>query len=624
MFRRLIDETRPAVAILIDGVRVAAREGDSVAAAMLAAGHPVPRGTAVSGAARAPFCLMGACFDCLVTVDGIGNRQGCMITVREGMRIESLPEGEGGRAKLGRVGNSETRESRWSHRFTPPDRLTSFSGRPPQRGGIGPSLPQPSASPSSETISHPPDLRPRYDVAVVGAGPAGLAAARLCAEAELDTVLFDEQAHPGGQIWRCVTASPLPGDTLLGDDYWRGGALVRAALDSGAHYVPGAKVWGLFREGEVAVSVAGRSRLVEASRIIIATGAMERPFPIPGWTLPGVMTAGGAQILLKSSGLVPQGRTVLAGCGPLLWLIAWQYLNAGVRLDAVLDTTPRANRALALRHAASFAASPYFAKGLRLMRAVRRELRVISSIVELAAQGDGRLESVTYWTSRGREQRVGADTLLLHQGVVPNVNLAMAAGVAHCWNDAQLCFVPVLDEYGTTNVPGLGIAGDGAGIAGAEAAEARGTLAATTAIRAIKPQLALAAAEKAACARLRRFERGRAFLDFLFRPAAQFRRPQGETLACRCEEVTAREIIDTVALGCPGPNQMKAFLRCGMGPCQGRLCGLTVTELMAQARGVPPDEIGYYHLRPPVQPITLAELAGLPSSDAAVKAVARE
>src|SRR5271165_6009157 len=339
MFRRLTDETRPAVAILVDGARVTAREGDSVAAAMLAAGHPVARRTALSGAPRAPFCLMGVCFDCLVTIDGLGNRQGCMTAVREGMRVESLPQPDSDISDLG-----------WE--------------------GIGPSLPQPSASPSSESISHPPDLRERYDVAVVGAGPAGLAAARLCAEAGLDTVLFDEQAHPGGQIWRCVTASPLPRDTLLGEDYWRGGALVRAALDSGAHYVPGANVWGLLREGEIAVSVAGRSRLVEARRIILATGAIERPFPIPGWTLPGVMTAGGAQILLKSSGLVPRGCTVLAGCGPLLWLIAWQYLNAGVRLDAVLDTAPRTNLALALRHAPSFAVSPYLMKGLRLVLAV--------------------------------------------------------------------------------------------------------------------------------------------------------------------------------------------------------------------------------------------------------------
>jgi NADPH-dependent 2,4-dienoyl-CoA reductase/sulfur reductase-like enzyme len=208
--------------------------------------------------------------------------------------------------------------------------------------------------------------------------------------------------------------------------------------------------------------------------------------------------------------------------------------------------------------------------------------------------------------------------------VVPNANLALSAGVTHRWSDAQLCFLPVLDAFGSSNVPGLCIAGDGAGIAGAEAAEARGRLAAVAAIRAIKPQLVLAAEEQAARASLRRFERGRAFLDLLFRPPPQFRLPRGETLVCRCEEVSAQQVLDAVALDCPGPNQMKAFVRCGMGPCQGRLCGLTVTEMMAQARGVSPQEIGYYRLRPPVKPVTLAELAGLPTTEAAVKAVARE
>jgi thioredoxin reductase/bacterioferritin-associated ferredoxin len=468
------------------------------------------------------------------------------------------------------------------------------------------------------------ELRERYDVAVVGAGPAGLAAASFCARAGLDTVLLDEQAHPGGQIFRAVTASPLARDTVLGRDYWQGHALVREALDGGAHYVPEASVWGLLREGEVAVAAAGRAQLVAAKRVILATGAVERPFPIPGWTLPGVMTAGGAQILLKSSGLVPRGRTVLAGCGPLLWLIAWQFLNAGVRLAAVLDTTARANRMRALRHAPGFAASPYLAKGLRLMRAVRRELEVIGNIVALAAHGNGTLEAVTYRTSAGRGQHIETDTLLLHQGVVPNVNLAMSAGVTHSWSDAQLCFVPVLDEHGGTNVPGLAIAGDGAGIAGAEVAEARGRLAAIAAVRALKPHVQMTAEEKTARALRRRFERGRAFLDSLFRPRPQFRVPRADTVVCRCEEITAKQITDTVALGCPGPNQMKAFLRCGMGSCQGRFCGLTVTELMAQARAVAPQEIGYYRLRPPVKPITLGEIAGLPTNDAAVRAVARE
>jgi NAD(P)H-nitrite reductase large subunit len=117
--------------------------------------------------------------------------------------------------------------------------------------------------------------------------------------------------------------------------------------------------------------------------------------------------------------------------------------------------------------------------------------------------------------------------------------------------------------------------------------------------------------------------RGRAFLDAYYQPMSQFRRPIGNTIVCRCEEVTAGQIIDTVALGCNGPNQMKAFLRCGMGACQGRLCGLTVTELIAHARGVAPQATGYYRIRPPVKPITLAELAQLPKNESALRSVSR-
>ena len=123
--------------------------------------------------------------------------------------------------------------------------------------------------------------------------------------------------------------------------------------------------------------------------------------------------------------------------------------------------------------------------------------------------------------------------------------------------------------------------------------------------------------------RLQREEMGRAFLDELYRPREALRRPDGSTLACRCEEVTAEQVREMARLGCEGPNQMKAFLRCGMGPCQGRLCGLTVSELIAEERGTSPAEIGYYRLRPPVKPITLGELASLPIAEAERKAVER-
>ena len=135
------------------------------------------------------------------------------------------------------------------------------------------------------------DLRDEYDVVVVGAGPAGLAAATACARAGLSTVLFDEQASPGGQIYRSITDTPVNNQSLLGPDYWKGARLADAFANSGAQYVSGATVWSLTPEREIGVSVRGGSRLLSARRVISATGALERPFPIPGWTLPGVMTA---------------------------------------------------------------------------------------------------------------------------------------------------------------------------------------------------------------------------------------------------------------------------------------------------------------------------------------------
>ncbi|HET8996494.1 MAG TPA: (2Fe-2S)-binding protein, partial [Acetobacteraceae bacterium] len=232
---------------------------------------------------------------------------------------------------------------------------------------------------------------------------------------------------------------------------------------------------------------------------------------------------------------------------------------------------------------------------------------------------------VAYQAGNGTEQRIDADVVLLHQGVAPNLNLANAIGCRQEWQESQLCFAPVVDAWGASSVDGVAIAGDGAGIGGARIAAERGRLAALdAAYRLGRIDAAKRDGEAGACRHaLQRFARGRRFLDLLYRPRPEHRIPSGDTLVCRCEEVTARQILDTVKLGCSGPNQMKSFLRCGMGPCQGRLCGLTVTELIAQARGMTPGEIGYYRLRPPIKPITLEELASLPKNDAAVNAVVR-
>jgi NADPH-dependent 2,4-dienoyl-CoA reductase/sulfur reductase-like enzyme len=460
------------------------------------------------------------------------------------------------------------------------------------------------------------DLAPSYDLVVIGGGPAGLAAASLAARAGISTVLFDENPGIGGQIYRGITSTPVTDRAILGEDYWAGEALANEARESGALIVNGATVWSLDPECIVGVSIAGAARLIAARRVIIATGSQERPFPIPGWTLPGVMTAGAAQTVLKAQGLLPGGRTVIAGTGPLLWLLAAQILRAGGRIDAILDTTPRANWLRAAIHLPDFMLSPYFVKGFALLREVGAKVAV-RKVSRVEAIGDDRLREVVFDGGR-----LAADLLLLHQGVVPNVNLALAAGVAHAWNDRQLCFQPVLDEDFGSSMPGIAVAGDGAGIAGGTAAAERGRIAAIAAVRALRPEANLPDPQSVR-QRLQREEMGRAFLDWLNRPAESFRQPEGDTLVCRCEEVTAKQVRDTADMGCEGPNQMKAFLRCGMGPCQGRLCGLTVTELIAVQRKTTPAEVGYYRLRPPVKPITLAELASLPISEAERKAVER-
>jgi len=451
-----------------------------------------------------------------------------------------------------------------------------------------------------------------------------MAAAATTAEAGLSTLLLDENAGPGGQVWRAISSTPVTARDLLGADYWAGSDLVQTVQSSGAEIIQRATVWNLDRRLEVAISVGGLSSLVGARRVIIATGALERPFPIPGWTLPGVMTAGAAQTMLKSSGLVPDGRTVIAGQGPLLWLLAAQILRLGGRIDRILDTNDRRNLLAALPHAGAFMTSPYFAKGLNMVREVRKKVPVVGGVSELAAAGNGKLASVTYAVG-GRRETISAGLLLLHQGVAPSVNLAMAAGVEHRWDDRQLCWSPTLDRDGNTSIDGIAIAGDGAGIGGAEAAVVRGRIAASASVEALTPVTgATRASMKMLRIELARAERGRAFLDTLFRPSQQFRIPTGETIVCRCEEVTARDIMDSSANGAIDPNQLKAYRRVGMGLCQGRLCGLTVCELMARARGKSPQEMGYYRLRAPVKPITLAELAALPTIETDTETLVRE
>ena len=453
-----------------------------------------------------------------------------------------------------------------------------------------------------------------HDLVVIGAGPAGMSAALTAASHGLKTLLLDEQPRPGGQIYRNITAVPPSVAALLGPDYRHGNDITGRLSGSGVELRFGAMVWDVARDLTVTAQVDGQSFQARAPQLIAATGAMERATPIPGWTLPGVLNAGAAQIALKSASAVPSGRVLLAGGGPLLLLVACQLLDAGVALAGIVETSPRANRWRALRHLpAALGASAYLAKGVRMLWRLRQAgIPMYAAATSLRVEGRDAVRSLAF-TAGGTEHRLDADVVLLHHGVVPNTQLSRLMRVDHVWDPVQLTWRPSVDAWGETTLSGFRIAGDGATIAGALAAEPSGTLAALGAARALGKLSPTDCENLAKSARrpLAQQLHIRPFLDALYQPPEWLSDPPDETVICRCEEVTAGKVREMARLGCQGPNQTKFFSRCGMGPCQGRVCGLTVTQILSTELGKPPGEVGAYHIRSPLKPVPLASFAAL-------------
>ena len=466
-------------------------------------------------------------------------------------------------------------------------------------------------------------MKSAYQLLVIGAGPAGMASAQTTARHGVDVAVIDEQAHPGGQIYRNVNASPLADIDLLGKDYVFGRQLVQGFEHANIDYFANRGVWYLDRSGELGIVQDGAHRRVSAQRIVIACGAQERPMPFPGWDKAGVMTAGAGQILMKSAAMVPDEAPVLAGNGPLLLLLAWQYLRAGVKLKAIVDTTQSANRWPALRHfPQAIAASDYLFKGLKLVTAIRRaRVPWFREARDMRAEGGERLTGL-HFTSRGKPKHVESALLLLHQGVIPSLHVAAAAGCETRWNEVQQCWQPQVDDWGQSSVESIFVAGDAAGIGGARAAWLGGQLAGLQ----LAHQLGLIeAAQRDKLAQPIRKARARhlairPFLDTWYRVADTSLVPCDETLACRCEEVSVGEIRELAARGCSGPNQAKAFTRCGMGPCQGRFCGSTVEQIFASETAMSPPQIGRFNTRPPLKPVTLGQLASISNQSSAADA----
>ncbi|MGG5808647.1 FAD-dependent oxidoreductase [Falsiroseomonas sp. CW058] len=537
-----------AVGITFDGRPVSALPGETVAAALGAAGILAFRQTP-SGVPRGLFCGMGACFDCLVTIDGRASQRACLAKVVPGMAVESAPQ-------------------------------------------AAPLAPEP--APAAE--EHAPDLL------VVGAGPAGLAAAIAAAEAGCAVVVLDERDSPGGQYLKPLAPSHAH---AAPDRQFRQGAALRARAEAaGVVFRFGATVWGAFGPQEIAALVEGRNTVFRPRRLVIAAGAHERPVPIPGWTLPGVMTTGSLQTLARANRVSPGRRVVVAGNGPLNLQLACELVEGGVQVVAVLEAAPKPGFR-AWRQALRLAAkAPDLAwDGARYLAVLRRAgVPLVWGATPLAAEGEGRFAALRAATPAG-EIRIEADVLAVNLGFQPETGLARALGCAHRFVDSGLGRLEtVTDEEGRTSLPGAFAVGDGAQVGGSRIALARGRLAGLAAARDLRPGLADDAATRRALARAAAFQD--ALWRFFAAPAFDMAAVADPVTVCRCEEVTAGALRAAKAAGATSLGALKKATRAGMGRCQGRMCGATVARIAgAGAEG------DWAAPRAPVKPVPAMALA---------------
>lgn len=453
----------------------------------------------------------------------------------------------------------------------------------------------------------------QWDALVIGAGPAGLRAASVMAESGLEVLLVDEQAFPGGQIYRHVTAPGAQQRFAEAADFRKGTALIRRFQHSGAQALSETTVWFL-EPGRMLASRENETLDLRARNTIIAVGAMERPVPFRGWTLPGVMCAGGADILLKTAGLLPQTPVVLAGSGPLLYLVASHLLHKGQSLAAVLDQTPPINMLRAAPHLpAGLLGLPLLLRGLSMLNLVRKKgVPVYRNVSTLEARGAERLEQVAFVAGKSGHT-LEAATLLYHGGVIPRTHMTNALELPHSWNARRQCWEVVCDHFGRTAREGVYVAGDCAAVRGATVAGIAGELAGlAVAVR----QEAMGQEEfRRRSTPLRRAlsvqTASRAFLDAWFCPRNDLFAVPDDVTVCRCENVTAADIREAVREGLTDVNEIKLRTRAGMGNCQGRTCGPALAAIAAHTADKAVSDMGMLRVRAPLRPIPLAAMARL-------------
>lgn len=558
------------IAITFEGKEFKAREGESLAAALIAGGVRHFRETR-SGACRGIFCGMGVCQECLVEVDGKPNQRACMTKVVAPVEVKR----------------------------------TLSQAILPLEGLQTPSI-------------TPMEVR-APDVLVIGAGPGGLSAALAARQAGASVVVLDERSLPGGQYFKQLSVTGA--DIAPPDRQHRQGAdLIAQVRQAGVEMIGDALVWGAFEPGEYGVAVEGHTQRWKPRATIIATGAYERGWQVPGWTLPGVMTTGAAQTLWRTARRLPGQRVLIAGNGPLNLQLASELQAGGATVVAVVEAAAEPSLATLPSLLRMSVAAPGLVKdGLRYRWALRQcGGRMIHHALVSGIEAKGESLQVSLCNSQGQAlaERFEVDCVCLGYGFEPANELLRALGCSHDYDSSRRQLVTRRDARGQTDIAGVFALGDCTGLGGAKVALAEGRLVGLEAATACGYQLSRELGESR---REAEAERGRqqSFQKALWTLYHADARPKGidaavaeANLICRCEEVSFATVQRALDSGMSTVGAIKRHTRVGMGRCQGRYCAAALDERVCEMTGSGRSEMSGFAPRLPVKPVTIAELAG--------------
>lgn len=549
------------VALEFAGRRIAARRGESVAAALTRAGVRA-FGAACDGTSRGLFCGMGVCQDCVLPIDGV-LRRSCMTAVSDSHRVGALP---------------------------------------PHDAPCVPPI----------EIGDVPVVTP--DVLVIGGGAAGLSAATAAAQAGAAVTLLDERTRAGGQYFK----QPAPGVSYRDDAQFAGGrALIAAAGSVGVRIINQASVWAVAPPREIAVSTSDGLVLYRPRALVVATGAYERGLPVPGWTLPGVITTGAAQTLLRGEGTLVGRRVLVCGNGPLNLQVALELARHGAHVLGIAELAerPRLRDAAALLTMAT--SDPRLVlQGAALLRGLRRHGVPVwrGHVLCAVAAGEDGVElhaSIARWPDLSEGKSVDVDAVCMGYGFKAANEVLRGLGCRHRFDGSLADLITERDPDGATSVGGVFAAGDCCGLGGTKAAMAEGLIAGFAA--AAHAGFLSGVQTKRAVRRARqRLTVHRRFQASLWRvyaapwPGVGLLRP--DDMLCRCERVTCGTVQAAITEFAPSIDELKRRTRAGMGGCQGRYCAPLLAALLAQESGIPPNEHAFFAPRAPIKPIAIADL----------------